>query len=196
MTNLFMTIATMKRLRRGTKGMGTESPDTKYIERGHYPIVDTPPDYDNITHNRTSEYVVDEPNKVVNKVYTLTARTLEEVKLTQIGKLDRDARANERPIVDVPLEDTTHINIWGGRNDQFDISDRYNLMQEDSIPNLYLKDADGNMQYLGHLDVKRCYKAITIRRNEAIEYQWAKEIEINDCVDVDCVMAVTWSIGA
>ncbi len=194
MTNKFMTIQTMKILQRGTKGMGTLTSDLIYIERGHYPIIDNPIAYDSLTHIRTNEYVVDEGNKVVDRVYTLTAKTLDEVKNIKLSELDKDVKLNKRPIVDVPLEDTSTIQIFGSKEDQSDIGDRYDLMKEDSIPNLYLKDASGSMQYLGHLDVKRCHKAITIHRNTLIEYQWAKEVEINNCVTVQEVEAVTWTI--
>lgn len=119
---------------------------------------------------------------------------IDKLKLKLISDLSKDVEANNRPSVSVPLEDTSTINIWGGRDDQFDIGDRYNLMLEDSVPNLYLKDADDAMQYLGHLDVKRCYKAITIHRNDAIEYQWAKEVEINACTTIAELQAITWEV--
>ena len=132
------------------------------------------------------------------EIYTLTQQELDanlvNAKQTKLLQLSRAVEANERPVVTVPLEDTSTIDIYAGRNDQFDIGDRYELMKEDSIPNLYVQEVDGTMQYLGHLDVKRCYKAITIHRNNGIEYQWAKETEINACMTVECVTAVTWNI--
>lgn len=106
-----------------------------------------------------------------------------------------DIYSISRPKVFVPLEDgVTEIYINGSREDQFDIKDRYELMKEDSVPNIYLKDADDNMQYLNHLDIKRCYKAITIHRQNMIEYQWAKEVEIMACTTQAELDAITWTV--
>ncbi len=125
-------------------------------------------------------------------VYTYEDRPLEDVKLERIAQLDFFIRLDPRPEVIVPLEDTSTISIYGGRDDQTDIGERYRLMQEDSIPSIYLKDYDGNMQYLFHLDIKRCYKAITIHRNNRIEYQWAKEADIMAATTPAELDAVTW----
>jgi hypothetical protein len=79
MTQHFITIATMKTLRRGRQGMGTLSSDETYITNGHYPLVDVMPEYDSSTKSITSELVVDEANKVVNRVYTITDKTQAEL---------------------------------------------------------------------------------------------------------------------
>ena len=79
MTQNFITIATMKPLRRGKKGMGTLSEDSTYIANGHYPLVDVVPEYNQETQSITSELVVDEANKVVNRVYTVIEIPLEEL---------------------------------------------------------------------------------------------------------------------
>ena len=51
------------------------------------------------------------------------------------------------------------------------------------------------MQYLSHLDTKRCYKAITIHRQDAIVYQWNKETEIMACTTQECLDNITWDIN-
>ena len=121
------------------------------------------------------------------------AFTFEQLQSYKITELSNDIPL--RPRVFVPLEDgVTEIYILGSRDDQFDIGDRYELMKEDSIPSIYLKDADDNVLLLGHLDIKRCYKAITIHRNDVIEYQWNKETEIMECTTQEELDAITWNI--
>ena len=120
------------------------------------------------------------------------AFTFEELQAYKITELSNDMPI--RPRVFVPLEDMSEIYIWGSREDQFDIGDRYELMKEDAVPNIYLKDADDTMQFLGHLDIKRCYKAIIIHRQNVIEYQWSKEAEIMACTTQDELDTITWSI--
>lgn len=120
------------------------------------------------------------------------AYTLDELKSMKIGNLDSDLNTN--PHVTVPLEDTSTIVIFGSRNDQFDIGDRYELMKEDSIPNIYIRDVDNIIYFLSHLDVKRCYKAITIHRNNSIEYQWTKEAEIMACTTQAELDLITWTM--
>ena len=120
------------------------------------------------------------------------AYTFEERKSIKIFELT--IAINERPVVRVLLEDTSTIDIWGNREDQFDIGDRYELMKEDSVPNIYLRDATDIMHFLNHLDIKRCYKAITIHRQNAIEYQWSKEAEIMACTTQAELDAITWTV--
>ena len=79
MTQEFITIETMKTLRRGKQGMGTLSEDSAYIANGHYPLVDNMPVYDNATQTISSVDTVDEINKVVNRVYTVIDIPLEEL---------------------------------------------------------------------------------------------------------------------
>jgi hypothetical protein len=79
MTQHFITIVTMKTLRRGKQGMGTLSPDETYIANGHYPLVDNMPLYNVTTQRATNELIVDEANKVVNRVYTITDKTQAEL---------------------------------------------------------------------------------------------------------------------
>ena len=122
------------------------------------------------------------------------AFTFEELQLGKMNELSSDVLANSKPRVFVALEDGSEIYIWGSRNDQFDIGDRYELMKEDSIPSIYLKDADDGMQFLGHLDIKRCYKAITIRRQNILEYQWSKEAEIMACTTQAELDLIIWTI--
>ena len=120
------------------------------------------------------------------------AYTFEELQSIKMEKLNEDLSV--RHMVQVPLEDTSVLTIWGSREDQFDIGDRYELMQEDSVPNIYIRDAYGIIEFLGHLDVKRCYKAITIHRQDVIEYQWVKEAEIMACTTQTELDAITWTI--
>ena len=115
-----------------------------------------------------------------------------ENKTAKIIELDGDI--SDRPMVQVPLEDTSTLTIWGGREDQFDIGDRYELMKEDSVPNIYIRDAYNVVEYLNHLDIKRCYKAITIHRQDVIEYQWVKEAEIMACTTQAELDSVVWDI--
>jgi hypothetical protein len=79
MTQMFITIETMKNLKRGTNGMGLNSSDEVYVVNGHYPLVDNKPTYDVDTQRITSELVVDEVNKIVNKVYTISNIPQEEL---------------------------------------------------------------------------------------------------------------------
>lgn len=142
--------------------------------------------------------LVSTPIVLVGGTYTVTYVyadiPLDEMKDIRMSDLHTDQANNIRPRVEVPLEDGSVIYVYGSRSDQQDIKDRYALMVEDSIPTLWLKDADNVMRELGHLDVKRCYRAITIYRNDNIEYVWAKEVEINDCVILDELKLVEWSI--
>ncbi len=71
MTNIFINKDTMKSLKRGTKGMGTLSPDLTYIDRGYYPLIDNKPTIDSLTEKLEFELVINEINKVCNKVYTI-----------------------------------------------------------------------------------------------------------------------------
>jgi len=116
-------------------------------------------------------------------------------KAKKLLELDRDIKDNERFLVSVPLVDTSTIEMFGGRNDLYDIRERYDLMVENSIPSIYLRDTSNTMQFLGHLDVRRCYKAINMHRDSAIVYQWNKEKEINDCNTATELSAVTWTIN-
>ncbi len=117
---------------------------------------------------------------------------LNEAKNQKMVELNTFLWSDEHPSVYVPLEDTSVIYIPGGRDDQFDIRERYELMKEESIPSIYLKDYDGTMQYLGHLDIRRCYKAITIYRNDRLEYQWEKESEITAATNQAELDAIIW----
>jgi hypothetical protein len=75
----YITISTMKPLRRGKKGMGLNSLDSVYIANGHYPLIDDTPEYDPSLQTISNELVIDETNKVVNRVYTVTNMTPEEL---------------------------------------------------------------------------------------------------------------------
>ncbi len=161
---------------------------------GYYTFI-APPQTENTEYNR----LIESPMVFIEGTYTVTyiyeEIPLDEMKEIRISDLHADKVNNVRPRVYVPLEDgTTTIYVYGSRSDQQDIRDRYDLMKEDSIPTLWLKDADDNMNELGHLDVKRCYKAITIYRNDNIEYVWAKEVEIEDCTTIDELQLVEWNI--
>ena len=126
------------------------------------------------------------------RTVTILPLTLDEGKGVKIGELSDNIPT--RPEVEVPLEDTSVLTIWGSREDQFDIGDRYNLMQEDGVPNIYIRDTINEIHFLGHLDVKRCYKGITIHRQNVIEYQWSKEAEIMACTTQAELDAITWTI--
>ena len=132
------------------------------------------------------------------EVYTLSATELDDNltngKQKKMIEFGNAINAESRPIVQVPLEDTSTLSIFGSREDQFDIGDRYNLMQEDNVPIIYMRDAFGVVEYLGHLDIKRCYKAITIHRQNVIEYQWTKESEIMACTTSAEVDLIIWNI--
>ena len=160
---------------------------------GYYTFV-KPPETENTEYNRLTS----SPMVLIGDTYTVTyiyeEIPLDEMKDIRLSDLHTDQANNIRPRVEVPLEDVSTIFVNGSRSDQQDIGDRYALMQEDSIPTLMLKDADDTMQTLGHLDVKRCHKAITVYRNDNIEYVWAKEIEITDCVTLDELKLVVWDI--
>ena len=165
--------------------------EAKRNEYGYYTFV-TPPQTESTEYNN----LVSSPMVLIDGLYTLTYIyediPLAEMKDIKISQLSDDVLSNDRPIVTVPLEDGSTMDIWGGRNDQFDIGDRYELMQEDSIPTLYLKDVYNIVEEIGHLDVKRCYKAITINRHNMIEYQWLKEAEINACVTIEELKLIEW----
>ncbi len=87
MTQIFITIATMKPLRRGKKGMGLNSLDSIYIENGHYPLIDDTPEFDPSLQTISNELVIDEPNKVVNRVYTLVDLTAAEIRLRTVPRV-------------------------------------------------------------------------------------------------------------
>ena len=79
MTEIFITVNTMKPLKRGTNGMGKLSPDETYIANGYYPLINNKPSYDSVTQTISSVDSVDEENKVVNRVYTIADKPIEEV---------------------------------------------------------------------------------------------------------------------
>ena len=119
--------------------------------------------------------------------------SFEELQSYKMTELTNDIPP--KPRVFVRLEDgITEIYIWGSREDQVDIGDRYELMKEDSVANIYLKDTDEVMHYLYHVDIKRCYKAITLHRQNVIEYQWLKESEIMACTTQAELDLITWDI--
>ena len=155
---------------------------TGYLVNGntYIPLVNSNRDYQEV-QEWVSEGNTPEP-----------AFTFEELQAYKITELHGDVPV--RPRVFVLLEDTSEIYIWGAREDQFDIGDRYELMKEDSVLSMYLKDADDNVLLLGHIDVKRCYKAITIHRQNVIEYQWTKEAEIMTCSTQEELGLITWDI--
>jgi len=91
MTNIFITIATMKTLRRGEK----LSPDSTFIERGHYPLIDNKPTYNTDIQTISSELVIDEDNKVVNNIYTLADISAEDLRISLKKQVARKSKEIE-----------------------------------------------------------------------------------------------------
>ena len=100
MTQQFITIATMKTIRRGRQGMGTLSEDSTYIANGHYPLVDVVPIYDTTTQTISFEDVVDEANKVVDRVYTVVDIPVEELIAKKIEEGETYIKTTVKGVVD------------------------------------------------------------------------------------------------
>ena len=73
-------------------GIGVNSPESACVSKGLYLLIDTPISYDRATHRQTSVYVIDEPNKQVNKVYTTTAIPQAELDAIAQAELESEAR--------------------------------------------------------------------------------------------------------
>ena len=100
MTQQFITIATMRPLRRGKKGMGLNSSDEIYVANGHYPLVDNIPTYDINTQTISHIDEVDEVNKVVNRVYTVIDIPLEELIAKKILEGENYIKTTVKGVVD------------------------------------------------------------------------------------------------
>lgn len=171
----------------------TDGDDSPYTDLGLLPLVGIKPSY---TKYQILNIGFDIQPDVVNYVYSVVDIPLVEAKELALLELLTDVDNFKDFIATVVFEDATTTEIGATREDQADIRERYELMKEDSISNLYFKDIYGTLMYLFHLDVKRCHKAITIYRNDLIEYQWSKEVEINACTTTTEIEAVVWDFSS
>ena len=178
----------------GTGRLATSRMTTEQLKNlGYFEFI-RPPETENTEYNRLTS----SPMVLIEGTYTVTYIyediPLEEMKVIRMAALSDEILADNKPRITVPLEDTSTIDIWGSRENEYDLRSRYDLMIEDSKPNLHQRDTDGIFHYLFHLDVKRCLKAINIYKDDMIEYQWSKEKEIQDSGTIEELKLVTWTI--
>ena len=128
MTQLFMEVLTETLVRRGTKGMGTQSPDSTYVNNGYYPVVDEAPDYDSSLQYLTYIYV--KGIEIYTKEYTVVDFTEVELYSKKLVATTNSISAIE--VEHVPENESIAYVFAGHKSAQSDMITALGLMNGSS----------------------------------------------------------------
>ena len=173
----------------GNTSFGLNASDQDYINAGLVPVVGNGVHFDK--ERVTQKMTYDITPGLVTRIYTSTDIPLKDRKTAMIQKgKELFELASERPPVSLTMEDTTVINIDGGRFDKDNFKEKYQLMDRLSETAAAIKDSNNILHPCTRNDVEACYLNIVSYHDIAMSAKWTKEAEILACTTLDEINAV------